>query len=133
MEKDFDKWNTRKKQLHAKERYPSFKEREVWWCHVGTNIGHEIDGTGTDFVRPVLVLRRFNMYVALVLPLTRTKKGQPFYHILRTKRLAESRVVLSQIRLLSSKRLRSLIARVSPSEFREIQDEVSGLIYDGKK
>ena len=129
MEKDFDNWNTRKKDLHAKKRYPTFKEREVWWCYVGTNIGHEIDGPGTDFLRPALILRRFNEHVAWVLPLTRTKKGKPFYHTLRTKRLMDSRIILSQLRLISSKRLRSLMARVSPAEFQEIQDELNGLIY----
>jgi mRNA interferase MazF len=129
MEKDFDAWSAYKKELHQKEHYPTFKEREVWWCYVGANIGHEIDGPGQDFLRPVLILRRFNEHVAWVLPLTRTKKGKPFYHVLRTARLADSRVVLSQLRLVSSKRLRSLMARVSPLEFREIKDELNGLLY----
>ena len=53
MEKDFDNWNTRKKDLHAKKRYPTFKEREVWWCYVGTNIGHEIDGPGVTVYSPL--------------------------------------------------------------------------------
>jgi len=129
MEKDFDRWNERKKKLHANEHYPTFKEREVWWCYVGANVGHEIDGAGEEFLRPVLILRRFNEYVAWVLPLTRTKKGKPFYHILRTRKLGDSRVVLSQLRLMSSKRLRTLMARVSPAEFRGIQDELKNNIY----
>jgi len=64
MEKSFDEWNTCKKALQKKGLYPTFKEREVWWCYLGANIGHEIDGSDSEFVRPALVLRRFNQYVA---------------------------------------------------------------------
>jgi len=133
MEKDFDEWNKFKKRLDAKEHYPTFKEREIWWCDIGVNIGHEIDGAKNDFARPVLILRRYNKYVVWALPLTRTKKELPFYHAIKTKRLIDSCISLSQGRLISSKRLRTHVVKIPVSEFREIQDEVSSLIYGGKK
>ena len=44
--KDFDSWNTLKQRLNSKEdkSVPWIKEREIWWCSVGINIGHEADG-----------------------------------------------------------------------------------------
>lgn len=135
MKKDHDKWNKLKKCLDAREHYPTFKEREIWWCDLGINIGYEMDGSESesDFARPVLILRRYNKYTAWMLPLTRTKKDLPFYHIIKAKDLADSCISLSQGRLISSKRLRTYIVKIPISEFQEIQDEVSSLIYGGKK
>ena len=31
-----------------------------WWCAVGVNVGNELDGTGKEHDRPVLVIRPFN-------------------------------------------------------------------------
>lgn len=95
MEKSFDEWNELKKRLDAKEHYPTFKEREIWWCQLGANVGYETNGSGKDFARPVLILRGFSKYVAWVIPLTRTKKSSQFYHTLKSPRLGESRVILT--------------------------------------
>ena len=46
MEKDFDNWNIQKKRAQAIKERPMFKEREVWWCTLGVNIGDEQDGKG---------------------------------------------------------------------------------------
>lgn len=39
MKKDFDSWNDIKKNLDGKAKDMLFKEREVWWCNLGLNIG----------------------------------------------------------------------------------------------
>jgi hypothetical protein len=44
MQKDFPGWHRQKAQLHAQHQTPTFQEREIWWCSVGVNIGHEMDG-----------------------------------------------------------------------------------------
>ena len=44
MQKDFPGWHRQKEQLHAQHHTPTFQEREIWWCSVGVNIGHEMDG-----------------------------------------------------------------------------------------
>ena len=40
-------------------------------CHLGANVGFEQDGIGEDFLRPVLILRKFNVYMFWALPLTK--------------------------------------------------------------
>jgi hypothetical protein len=42
MQKDFPGWHRHKEQLHAQHQTPTFQEREIWWCSVGVNIGHEM-------------------------------------------------------------------------------------------
>ena len=42
--KNFDGWNTKKKECHYKETVPPmFKEKNIWWISVGVNIGFEED------------------------------------------------------------------------------------------
>ncbi len=54
MQKDFPGWHRQKEQLHAQHQTPTFQEREIWWCSVGMNIGHEMDGKNQFYNRPVL-------------------------------------------------------------------------------
>jgi len=58
--KNFDTWNNHKKLINKQRAAPFYKEREVWWCALGVNVGFEQDGTGKNFDRPVLVLKGFN-------------------------------------------------------------------------
>jgi hypothetical protein len=43
-EKDFEGWHRLKQSTEEDAPCPTFNDREVWWCSVGVNIGHEIDG-----------------------------------------------------------------------------------------
>jgi hypothetical protein len=39
----FDDWNDQKKNLDKSAPTPPlFKEREIWWCTYGVNIGSEV-------------------------------------------------------------------------------------------
>jgi mRNA interferase MazF len=134
MEKDFDEWNTLKKTLHHEQAHERcFHDREIWWCSLGINVGNEQDGRNDHFVRPVLILRRYNSEVALVVPLTRTQKEGRFYHVLAVASVRGSRVVLSQLRTISSKRLRARMARVPEKEFCRIRDKIVQLNFEGPK
>lgn len=123
-EKDFDRWNERKKYIHGKEHVPFFHEREVWWCSLGLNIGYEQDG-GEGFERPMLVVRKFNKDVFWALPFTTSRK-QNQYH-LPVFSEEGSVVILSQLRLLSSKRLERLVCKVSPIQFDRIVTKIQQL------
>ena len=47
---------------------PTIKERDIWWCSIGVNIGDEIDGKNELFHRPVLILKKFSSELCLVAP-----------------------------------------------------------------
>ncbi len=132
MKKDFDQWNDLKKSLQTITEKPrSFHDREIWWCSLGINLGVETDGKNDHFLRPVLILRRFNEDMALIAPLTRASKDSRFHHTLAVQALRDSRVVLSQLRTISSKRLRARMARVPEKEFRDIQNKIIALNFPG--
>lgn len=128
MKKDFDKWNERKKKIadrNVDNPKVIFRDREVWWCSVGVNVGIEQDGKGRNFERPVLILRKFNKHIFLGIPLTTKQKNLnlPFYFKLKGAK-TESIAILSQIRLFSSKRLLRRIEKTSPNLFQDIKKQL---------
>lgn len=82
MYKDFDRWNEVKKHVDLRRNTEQiyFKERDVWWCSLGINIGDEENGKGVISQRPILVLRKFNARIFLGIPMsTKLKPQNPFY------------------------------------------------------
>ena len=77
--KDFDSWNTQKKKIDEKQTYPTVNQREVWWCSVGLNVGNEENGKGEFFRRPILIIRKFDKYTCLGVPLTTKIKDKWYY------------------------------------------------------
>lgn len=126
--KDFDNWNKEKKVLEstAKEIL-SFHEREILWCSIGLNLGDEQDGKNDYFERPVLVIRKFNKKVAWVLPMSTKFKTGIYYHNLEYEGQMFS-VLLSQLKLISVKRFKRQIRKISPHQFSLIQDKIIKLI-----
>ena len=117
--KDFDKWNDKKKVIHATDRIVLFHEREIWWSSLGVNIGFEQDGTNDLFERPVLVIKKFNRDVLWVLPLTRSDK-QNRYYVPISVGDKDSMVILSQLRLISAKRLQRYMHKLPTGQFKRI-------------
>lgn len=78
--KDYKSWTPIKRTLHNTEEVRLFfHEREIWYCHLGENIGFEQDGRGEQFLRPIVIIRKFNNEIFWGLPLTRAQKDLPFY------------------------------------------------------
>ena len=78
-EKDFDARNEIKKKTDQGNRAP-IKPGEVYWCRVRLNVGVEQDGSGSEYMRPVLIIKNFSHEIALAVPLTtRGKRGNWYY------------------------------------------------------
>mgnify|MGYP001574874896 CR=1 FL=1 len=133
MEKDFDGWNIKKKLINSliKTKDLYFHEREIWWCSLGVNIGYEQDGKNENFERPVLILKKFNSDTALIVPLTSSFKENKYHYKLSTEE--SSLVILSQIRLISSKRMLRKVEMINEEEFLEIIEKIKGIISVEKR
>ncbi len=118
--KDFDNWNKLKKELNEKGNFPYPAPREIWWCSLGLNIGVEIDGKNENFERPVLVLRAYNKEMLKVVPLTTREKSPPFYFKIQNEAIS-SFAVISQTRVISSRRMIRKISKISPEEFQRLK------------
>lgn len=126
--KDFDAWSDEKKNLESVGHDTlSFHEREIWWCSIGINLGDEQDGKNQLFERPVLIVKKFNNKICWVCPMTTRQKEGVYYHQLEHDGKVFS-VILSQMRLVSVKRFRRFMRKISPYQFKQIQDKLIGFI-----
>ena len=127
--KDYKIWTPVKTKIHNSEsNRPGFHEREIWYCRLGENVGFEQDGKGDDFLRPVIILRKFNNEIFWVIPLTSALKKSKYYFAITQEEGKKSSAVLSQIRLIDAKRLSHTIGEVSKEEFEELKKKLKDLI-----
>jgi mRNA interferase MazF len=138
MQKDFDTWNDKKKNIdndpHARV---FFHIRELWFAHLGANVGFEQDGRGDEFLRPILVVRKFNNEVLWVVPLTKTEKpNNPYYADFQYAAFPEAEgatpsssvAILSQLRLIDAKRLRYKLGTAHADEFDDLKEKIRRLL-----
>ena len=118
--KDFDSWNLKKQGIEKRVKKLYVKEREVWWCMLGVNVGQEIDGKHQIFERPVLIIKVISRETFFVLPLTTKGKEDRDHRMIKTKKMV-SFVKLSQARVVSSKRLSRKVDTVPDELFKEIK------------
>jgi mRNA interferase MazF len=128
MEKDFDRWNIKKKETQEINEPVLFYEREVWWCIVGTNIGVEIDGKHELFLRPVVVVRKFNKYMTLVVPTTTQDKDNKYYFNVFGEDDKMYNTCLSQVKSISSKRLFRKIGMIKEYDYEILVDKVALMV-----
>lgn len=128
MRKDFDGWNTKKKRVHDRTHRPFYHERELWWCALGVNVGFEQDGTGEEYYRPVLVLKGLSAETCFVIPLTTSSHK----HILRPSigivEGKDAHALLSQIRVVDTKRLIRKIGYLDKKIFMDIRKTVKAIL-----
>ncbi|MDR1272871.1 MAG: type II toxin-antitoxin system PemK/MazF family toxin [Clostridiales Family XIII bacterium] len=106
-----------------------FKERDIWWVHIGENVGFEEDGKGSDFLRPVLVMKKFNKRLFWGIPLsTTTKRGKYYYEFTASGKNKVSVALLSQFKLFDALRLVSKYAMIKKNDYEEIRDTLKDLL-----
>ena len=125
--KDFFNWHKKKTDIDSVPTRPYFHEREVWYARLGLNIGYEQDGKGVDYLRPILIFKKFNNDVCWVIPLTHTQKNTIYYaHI--TVLTKPSTAILSQLRLIDVKRLSHCVGKISDEDYKLVAKKLKELI-----
>jgi mRNA interferase MazF len=128
MKKDFDNWNTQKKEIHNVGENKFYKTKEVWWCNLGINIGFEQDGSGELNERPVVILRGFSSQVCLIVPLTTSKKQNNYHFDLGVVGDSHAFAIISQIRLIDTKRLSNRITILNKDIFNSMKKTIKELL-----
>jgi mRNA-degrading endonuclease toxin of MazEF toxin-antitoxin module len=124
---DFELWSNKKCKIDQSKKRVFFHEREIWFTSFGQNIGFEQNGKGVEFLRPILVIKKFNNDLLWCLPLTRSeKKGRYYFAFILNGRM--SIAILSQIRLVDSKRLQYKIGKIDRDIFAQIKEKLKLLL-----
>jgi len=126
---DFVAWTKLKIRIHLAESKKDFyfKPREIWYASLGINIGYETDGKNDKFERPVLIIKVFSKDVLWVLPLTSSDRQGKYYYQFNFNGKT-SAAILSQIRLISSKRLLRKIGMIPQIDFSNIVGLIKNLL-----
>lgn len=125
LSQELDWWNLQKQHINAKKERVYFRDGEIWWVHLGLNIGFEINGKGIEHLRPVIVLKKYNMYSFLALPLSTSSKTNDYRIPIGTIDGKNATANLSQLRNIDSKRLAKRICELDPVLFNEIKKKAS--------
>jgi mRNA interferase MazF len=129
MQKKFDTWNEVKKKTDSRTDRLLYKKREIRWCKLGVNVGYEQDGTGEGFARPVLIIKDFNQHVCLAVPLTTSQKANPYHvKIGNFDNAQESFAIISQLRLIDTKRLYKKVAMVDEKTFADVIKAIKDML-----
>jgi mRNA interferase MazF len=129
MGKNFSLWFTRKANLDENDGTALFKEREVWWCSLGKNIGFEQDGVGDLFTRPVVILKKFNVHTCLIIPLTSQEKVGKYYFSIGVINGVSNIAILSQIRFIDRKRLVRKLAKLEAETFKNLYNATQNACF----
>lgn len=129
MEKDFDGWNKIKKKTNAQKQSLFFHEREVWLIRMGANIGHEQDGAGHGFVRPMVIMRVFNKDTFFGVGLTGRKKFGAHYTYVGVVAKRDATANLSQVRLIDTRRLVKKIDTVNEKTFLSLREALKKNLF----
>lgn len=124
----FDLWNNVKKHLDINtiNKYP--KHKDVWMCHLGKNIGFEQNGSGSEFQRPVLVVKKITNRLFVVVPLSTKQKD--FKHYLNFTDPNDRKVsaLLQQYRIVDVNRFDRKMYILDENSFLQIKDRIKTML-----
>ncbi len=120
----FDTWNSLKKQLHQVNKPIGFNQQDILFMSLGQNIGFESYGKGDEFMRPVIVLKKFGTYSFLGVPLTsKSKEGNHFMTVTFKDRV--NTAMLNQIRTFDAKRIKYKIGYLGKKQYEALKIKIT--------
>jgi mRNA interferase MazF len=129
MSKNFISWIFNKIIIDKTKSTALINEGEVYWCSLGENIGYEQNGKGEDFRRPVLIFKKFNKDLFWGIPMSTKMKDSKYYLKVLLKDVEQS-VLLSQLRVLDTKRLDKKIGYISKIDHIRVLLKVIDILFN---
>jgi len=124
-QKDFDKWNKQKKNIHYNNlNRPYFKRGEIRWITFGKNIKTEILGKGGNFSRPALIIKKLYGHSCLIIPLTSQRHSGTYYYSFKDNNHKTHYAIFSQIRYIDGARILQKIGYISKNDFQKLQTQL---------
>jgi len=128
IDNSFDNWNELKKDLHFKGKRKYFKQGEIYFMSIGQNIGYEIIGKKKNFLRPVLIFRKFNKDTFLGIPLTSKQKNGSYFFEFSYKKDKISTALITQMRVFDSKRIVYYSGKINKEIFSKLENRVAEVL-----
>lgn len=128
--KDFDLWNELKKKIESEKNDPDKfpKEGEVWMSNIGRNIGFEQNGSGNNFSRPILIVKKFNNHMFWAVSLSTKQKDFDFYFNYTDPNDQKVSAILAQMKLVSIKRLKRKLYDIPNKLFDQMKQKLKSFL-----
>lgn len=128
--RNFDTWNELKKKIQLANNEPTYfpQEGEIWMSSLGKNIGYEQNGSGDNFSRPVLVIKKFNNHMFWCVPLSTKQKSFDFYFNFTDLNEQKVSVILAQLKLVSVKRMKRKLYEIAPDLLSQMKEKLIGFL-----
>ena len=123
---EYDVWNKAKQFINRSVNFPDVREREVRWCSIGQNIGYEINGKGSTFTRPVLIIKKLSRSTLLIAPMTTKIRTGSWYPTIGLHGQNQN-VCINQIRTIDTKRIYSCIGRITANNMTSVKNAVQNI------
>lgn len=125
QEKNFDGWNEVKKSVDQRKSDKKIIIGKIYWCNVGVNVGREVYGKGSKFVRPVLVLNVLPNATFLGVPLSSQTKNKAgfMYHKFEDSKQKTQVALLAQTRIFDIKRRSDYFSSVDHQTLETIKEK----------
>jgi mRNA interferase MazF len=120
-------WAQTKYFLNIKEARATVRVRQIYWCSLGYNIGHEENGKGFKYRRPVLVFKKFNERLFWGIPMTTKIKDSVYYTKVKVGDIEQCAMV-SQLRIMDASRIIEPMERMSETEFEKVKSAIKLII-----
>lgn len=102
--KEFTKWHEIKSVTEERDTSRILvKEGALWLIRLGVNVGSELDGKGTQFFRPVIVIKKVNEQVFFGVPIS-SKVTRGYFRQKFTLLGKPRDAILSHVRAFDKKR-----------------------------
>jgi mRNA-degrading endonuclease toxin of MazEF toxin-antitoxin module len=108
-------------------KYRNIKRWQIWWCRLGENVGHEQCGKGDEFLRPVVIIKKFNRNLFYGVPTSSKYKNNKYYFDLKLKK-NNTFALLSQMRAIDARRLKYKMARLPDADLIILKKAISKVI-----
>ncbi len=128
MDKDFEPWHTIKSTINRDKKRPFFHERDVWFASLGFNVGLEQDGKGSKFLRPIVIIKKFNNETLWGITLTSKNKIGKYYFTFNHGNNRTRTANLSQLKLFDSKRLKYKTGLICENDFKKLKECIIKLL-----
>jgi len=127
-ENTFDIWNDKKQSIDKKNKWIHCNERDVLFLNVGKNIGNEQYGKGEEFLRPVLVYKKFNSRTFLGIPLSLKQKDGSYYFSFNYTKDIISTANFSQMKTFDVKRAKYRSGTMNENDFIILSEKLVDLL-----
>ena len=95
---------------------------------LGKNIGYEQNGSGSNFSRPMLIVKKFNNHMFWCIPLSTKQKLLDFYFNFTDQDGRNISAILAQLKLTSVKRLKRKLYAIDSDLLERMKEKLRAFL-----